>query len=210
MADIFVVVAAVLGVAALAGFVAVEYWSRAPMVSLALFRSRNFTGANLLTLFLYASLGGLMFFFPMDLIQIQHYSTTQAGAAFLPFVVIMFGLSRWAGGLGCALWITAAAYGWAAGGSVRDGAVRDCAAGWELLDYVLPGCCGDGPGHGDQCRSFDDDGDERRAGIRIGRCFRNQQCGFAFGFAAGSRCFWCDSGDGFQSFAGSSTDVNWC
>jgi MFS family permease len=69
------------------------------MVSLQLFRSRNFTGVNLLTLFLYASLGGLMFFFPMDLIEIQRYTATQAGAAFLPFVVIMFGLSRWAGGL---------------------------------------------------------------------------------------------------------------
>lgn len=95
----FVAVAAVLGVAALAGFVAVEHWSRVPMVSLNLFHSRNFAGANLLTLFLYASLGGWMFFFPMDLIQIQHYTATQAGAAFLPFVAIMFGLSRWAGGL---------------------------------------------------------------------------------------------------------------
>jgi MFS family permease len=94
-----VAAAAVLGVVALAGFVAREYWSRAPMVSLTLFRSRNFAGANLLTLFLYASLGGLMFFFPLDLIQIQHYTATQAGAAFLPFVAIMFGLSRWAGGL---------------------------------------------------------------------------------------------------------------
>ena len=90
---------AVFGVVALAGFVAVEHWSRAPMVSLKLFRSRNFAGANLLTLFLYASLGGLMFFFPMDLIQIQHYTATQAGAAFLPFVATMFGLSHWAGGL---------------------------------------------------------------------------------------------------------------
>jgi EmrB/QacA subfamily drug resistance transporter len=95
----FVAATAVLGVVALAGFVAVEHWSRAPMVSLKLFRSRNFAGANLLTLFLYASLGGLMFFFPMDLIQIQHYTATEAGAAFLPFVGIMFGLSRWAGGL---------------------------------------------------------------------------------------------------------------
>jgi MFS family permease len=69
------------------------------MVSLKFFRLRNFAGANLLTLFLYASLGGLMFFFPMDLIQIQHYTATEAGAAFLPFVAIMFGLSRWAGGL---------------------------------------------------------------------------------------------------------------
>ncbi len=91
--------AAVFGVVALAGFIAVEHWSRVPMVSLKLFRSRNFAGANLLTLFLYASLGGLMFFFPMDLIQIQHYTATEAGAAFLPFVAIMFGLSRWAGGL---------------------------------------------------------------------------------------------------------------
>jgi EmrB/QacA subfamily drug resistance transporter len=88
-----------LGVASLAGFLAVENWSRAPMVSLRLFRSRNFAGANLLTLFLYASLGGLLFFFPMDLIQIQHYTATQAGAAFLPFIAIMFGLSRWAGSL---------------------------------------------------------------------------------------------------------------
>lgn len=91
--------AAVLGVMALAAFLAVEHWSPAPMVSLKLFCSRNFAGANLLTLFLYAALGGLMFFFPMDLIQIQHYTATQAGAAFLPFVAIMFGLSRWAGGL---------------------------------------------------------------------------------------------------------------
>ena len=93
------IAAAVLGVVALAGFVAVERSSRAPMVSLKLFRSRNFAGANLLTLFLYASLGGLLFFFPMDLIQIQHYTATQAGAAFLPFIAIMFGLSRWAGSL---------------------------------------------------------------------------------------------------------------
>ena len=95
----FIVAAAVLGILALLGFIAVEHWSRAPMVSLNLFRSRNFTGANLLTLFLYAALGGLMFFFPMDLIQVQHSTATQAGAAFLPFVAIMFGLSRWAGGL---------------------------------------------------------------------------------------------------------------
>ncbi len=91
--------AAILGAAALAGFVAVEHWSSAPMVSLKLFRSRNFAGANLLTLFLYAALGGLMFFLPLDLIQIQHYTATQAGAALLPFITIMFGLSRWAGGL---------------------------------------------------------------------------------------------------------------
>jgi MFS family permease len=69
------------------------------MIPPALFRSRNFTGANVLTLLLYGALSGLLFFFPMNLIQIQHYSATEAGAALLPFIAIMFSLSRWAGGL---------------------------------------------------------------------------------------------------------------
>jgi len=69
------------------------------MIPLALFRSRTFAGANLLTLFLYAALSGLMFFLPFNLIQVQGYSATEAGAALLPFVLTMFLLSRWAGGL---------------------------------------------------------------------------------------------------------------
>lgn len=93
------VTTAVVGVAGLVAFLVVELRSRAPMLPLGLFRSRNFLGGNLLTLFLYAALGGVMFFFPMNLIQIRHETATRAGAAFLPFIVIMFGLSRWAGGL---------------------------------------------------------------------------------------------------------------
>lgn len=69
------------------------------MMPLALFRSLTFAGANLLTFFLYAALGGLMFFLPFNLIQVQGYSATEAGAALLPFVLTMFLLSRWAGGL---------------------------------------------------------------------------------------------------------------
>ena len=64
-----------------------------------LFRSRNFSGANLLTLFLYTALGGGMFFFPLNLIQIQGYSATAAGAAWIPFIPILFLLSHWSGGL---------------------------------------------------------------------------------------------------------------
>jgi len=69
------------------------------MLPLALFRSRNFSGANLLTLFLYTGLSGSMFFFPLNLIQIQGYTAMGAGAAWLPFILIMFLLSRWSGGL---------------------------------------------------------------------------------------------------------------
>jgi EmrB/QacA subfamily drug resistance transporter len=77
----------------------VETRSKNPMLAMSIFRSRNFTGANLLTLFLYAALGGALFFFPLNLIQVQGYSATAAGAAFLPFIAIMFSLSRWSGSL---------------------------------------------------------------------------------------------------------------
>src|SRR5579862_7615595 len=82
--------------------IALLYWearSSSPMVPLRLFRSRNFSGANLLTLFLYSALSGMLFFFPLDLIQVQGYSPTEAGAALLPLILLMFLLSRWAGGL---------------------------------------------------------------------------------------------------------------
>lgn len=80
-------------------FILVEARVRHPMMPLTLFRSRNFAGANLLTLFLYASLAGTLYFMPLNLIQVQGYSATAAGAAMLPFILIMFALSRWSGGL---------------------------------------------------------------------------------------------------------------
>ena len=69
------------------------------MMPLNLFRSRTFTGANLLTFLLYFSLGGALFLLPFNLIEVQGYSATEAGAAFLPFTLLMGGLSRWSGGL---------------------------------------------------------------------------------------------------------------
>jgi len=83
----------------LAAFVVVELRHPAPMLPMHLFRSRDFSGANLLTLLLYAALGGGLYFFPLNLIQVQGYSALAAGAALLPFVLLMFFLSRWSGGL---------------------------------------------------------------------------------------------------------------
>ena len=80
-------------------FVIYEARTTNPMLPLTLFRSRNFTGANLLTLFLYTALSGSLFFLPLNLIQVQGYTATAAGAALLPFVLLMFLLSRWSGGL---------------------------------------------------------------------------------------------------------------
>ena len=69
------------------------------MVPLSLFESSSFSGANLLTLLLYAALGIFLFLFPLNLIQLQKYSTTATGAAALPLILLLFFLSRWSGGL---------------------------------------------------------------------------------------------------------------
>lgn len=94
-----VITALLAGVGILAGFIFVEMRVPHPMMPLSLFRSRNFSGANLLTLFLYAALAGNLFFLPLNLIQVQGFTPTAAGAALLPFILIMFLLSRWSGGL---------------------------------------------------------------------------------------------------------------
>jgi EmrB/QacA subfamily drug resistance transporter len=99
LADGHVLAGLSTGALALTAFVVVEVRSRNPMVPPSLFRSASFSGANLLTLFLYAALGATMFVLPSNLIDVRGYSLVQASAALLPFVVVMFGLSRWAGGL---------------------------------------------------------------------------------------------------------------
>ena len=87
------------GCLCLIAFVLLEARQDSPMVPLTLFTSRTFSGANLLTLFLYSALGIFFFLFPLNLIQIQGYSATAAGAASLPLVLLLFSLSRWSGGL---------------------------------------------------------------------------------------------------------------
>jgi EmrB/QacA subfamily drug resistance transporter len=87
------------GVVAIVFFLWREARTDTPLLPLQLFQSRNFSGANLLTLLLYAALGALLFFLPYNLIQVQGYTPTQAGAANLPLILILFFLSRWAGGL---------------------------------------------------------------------------------------------------------------
>ena len=89
----------VLGVLGLAAFVVFEARTASPMLQLDLFRSADFTGANALTLFLYGALACVFFFLPLNLIQVQGYSPLQAGAALLPFIVILFLFSRWSGRL---------------------------------------------------------------------------------------------------------------
>lgn len=98
-ADPRVLASLAVGVGALVAFVIVEARVTSPMMPLRLFRSPTFAGANLLTFLLYGAFGGALFWLPFNLIQVQGYSATAAGAALLPTILILFALSRWTGGL---------------------------------------------------------------------------------------------------------------
>jgi len=92
-------IAAAVGILSLIGFGIVEVRSSAPMISLAVFRSAAFRAANLLTLLLYFGVTAVFFVLPFNLVQVQGYSATLTGAAYLPFGIILGGLSPWVGRL---------------------------------------------------------------------------------------------------------------
>lgn len=93
------VLIAIAGLAVLAGFVLFERRAKDPMVRCDLFASRAFGVANIYTFFLYTAIGGSLYFVPFVLINVHHYTPTEAGAALLPFIFIMVAASRWSGGL---------------------------------------------------------------------------------------------------------------
>ena len=88
-----------VGVLALIGFARHEGRTPTPMLPPRLLLSRTFLGINVVTLLLYFAVTATFFLVPFDLIQVQHYTATRAGAAFLPFAAIAAALSRWAGAL---------------------------------------------------------------------------------------------------------------
>lgn len=82
-----------VGSLSMIAFVIVQRYAKQPMMPLQLFRSSTFSGGNLLTLFVYAALGGAMFFLPLNLIQIQGYSEIGAGLAMLPIIFCIAAIS---------------------------------------------------------------------------------------------------------------------
>jgi len=89
----------VAGAAAAAGFVAVERRAAAPLVPLGLFASRAFSGANLMTLFLYGALSGALFLLPFELIGRRDIGPTGVGLVLLPLGLVIGLLARPAGSL---------------------------------------------------------------------------------------------------------------
>jgi EmrB/QacA subfamily drug resistance transporter len=91
--------ALVVGVVALVVFVVVELHVRAPIVPLDIFKSRQFSATNGVTLLIYGMLGGMFFLLPIELQQVSHYSPTAAGASLLPITLMLFALSSQSGAL---------------------------------------------------------------------------------------------------------------
>ena len=89
--------ALIIGAISLIAFIIVEKKSRHPMMPLNLFKSKTFSGVNTLTLFMYGALNAALFFFPLNLIQVQGYPEEIAGLAILPFAILISGLSRYSG-----------------------------------------------------------------------------------------------------------------
>jgi EmrB/QacA subfamily drug resistance transporter len=88
-----------LGLLLFATFVIIERRSGHPMMPPHLFANPVFTGANLLTFFLYTALNAAMLFLSLDLVQAQGYSQLDSGLTFLPFTILMITLTRLAGSL---------------------------------------------------------------------------------------------------------------
>jgi len=94
-----VVGAGLIGVAGLAAFPIIELRHEHPLVPLGIFRSRQFTGANLTTFTVYAGLSTATFLLVLELQTVLGYSAIEAGSALLPITVLMLALSARAGRL---------------------------------------------------------------------------------------------------------------
>ena len=99
LTDAATLVAGFGGLALLVVFVVTETRSRNPLLPIAIFRSRQFTGANVVTLLVYAALGAVFFFLILQLQNVLGYSALEAGAAILPVNVLMLAFSSRAGRL---------------------------------------------------------------------------------------------------------------
>lgn len=100
LGDPLVAASGIAGLLLLFAFLIVERRVAEPMIPLAIFRSRQFSGANLATLANYLAIGAMFFFLSLQLQDVLGYSALAAGAASIPATLIMLGFSPLAGKLG--------------------------------------------------------------------------------------------------------------
>ncbi len=96
-ADPLVAMSIVMSITFLVAFGIVESKVAHPMIPFALFKHRTFSGVTLMTFILYFAMSGVFFFLTLNLQQVQQLSATQAGAAFMPIIILLFLMSLWSG-----------------------------------------------------------------------------------------------------------------
>jgi len=94
-----VLIPGIAGVAALGGLLVAERSAAEPMLPLGIFRSRQFSAANVVTFVIYAALSGGLFLLPIQLQRVLRFSPLAAGAALVPLTIVMLLLSARAGRL---------------------------------------------------------------------------------------------------------------
>jgi EmrB/QacA subfamily drug resistance transporter len=129
-----VVLAALAGVGAAAGFVLVERRRSSgagritPMLPLDVFASRQFSAINVITFLVYGAFGGLLFLLVLELQVVSGFSPLEAGSALLPVTVLMLALSARSGALAQRIgprWLMTAG-------------ITGCAAGMALMTRIGP------------------------------------------------------------------------
>ncbi len=171
-------------------FLFVEARLSQPMLPLPLFRSRTFTGANLLTFLLYAALGGTLFFLPLNLIQVQQYLSHRCRRGsvalhldhFFPFALV--------GRACCKIRAEASAHYRSVDRRVWLCAFYGARRGRQLLDKFFPTYRGSRVRHGGKRGSSYHDGDEFRCTEPCRRCIRRQQRDREVGWAPRHRGSW--------------------
>jgi MFS family permease len=133
------IAAALGGLALLVAFVAVEKRSQHPLLPLGIFRSRQFTGANVVTLLVYAALGALFFLLILQLQNVLGYSALEAGASILPINVLMLALSSRAGRLSARIGPRLPMAGGAAVAGLGMLLIARVQPGTSYVETVLPG-----------------------------------------------------------------------
>lgn len=94
-----VLAALVLGVTSAVAFVVVEQRSEHPLLPLDIFRSRQFTAANMVTFTVYGGFGAVFFLLIIQLQVVSGFSPIAAGVSILPITFIMLALSSSSGAL---------------------------------------------------------------------------------------------------------------
>ena len=170
-----ILVSFAIAAVALVAFVLLELHQRLPMLDLSLFKNRNFSGANAVMLLVGLAMFGVFFFVSLFVQQVLGYSPTQAGAAFLPWTLLIVVLAPQSGRISDrvgARWLVTSGMIVLSGSLFlfsRMGAGSDF---WTLLPAMILGGIGmatvNGPGHGDR------DGDRCRGQGRCRLCGAEQ------------------------------------